>query len=1211
MNLKMVCLAGSLSMILACGQSEISIPGTQDGAIPDVSLGDTTPVDGPLASDGSAGDQTSEITNDGGKPGDGPAGDLIGLDTSDGGSDECEAGSGCFGEPCNESDDCISGWCVDHMGDPVCTETCETDCPQGWKCKEVQTSGGDVAFLCISDHTHLCRPCIEASGCTSLTGVEDVCVDYGPQGMFCASPCQSSSDCPDGFECQEALGASGGTSSQCVNSTGVCECSEKAINLGLQTTCSVTGDDATCVGVKTCTVEGLSECSVAEPTDEVCNGIDDDCDGETDEGSCDDDDPCTGDSCDGLVCAYELLTGGDCDDESECTQDDHCDTGFCLGKGAYCNDDNPCTQDWCDQQQGCINEASLEACDDADPCTINDTCSLEGCVGEEQPCECLIDLDCAALDDGDACNGTMICDTSALPYACVTDPETVVDCALPDAPNSFCKATWCEPATGTCFTGTNNEGIACDDGDSCTIGEGCSQGQCAGAVPLSCDDASPCTSDTCDSQEGCVFTPVSGPCDDASACTVADTCQGGACVSGPSPDCDDLNPCTADTCDDVQGCMNLATVGFCDDNDLCTTQDKCVGGVCTGTVPFVCEDTNPCTDDICSPEFGCYFPANTAACDDQNPCTIGETCADKTCGNASPLNCDDQNICTQDECVNGFGCNHPPATGPCDDGNPCTENDSCQASACVGIAVVSCDDGDPCTDDICTENLGCEYPLNTAPCEDGDLCSVNDTCAGGVCVPGPPPNCDDGNPCTDEQCTSDEGCASANNTQGCDDNNLCTLVDTCSGGACVGSSPLTCDDQNGCTTDLCDPDEGCLHVLAPGDCDDADPCTVNDSCTGTLCSGDPKDCSDINPCTEDVCEFGICLHPANTADCNDGNPCTTIDYCLNGFCIGTEPLDCDDDNPCTNDSCDHQSGCQNPPNFDLCDDEDPCSTLAKCNNKVCQGLAFMECEDGNPCTNDTCVTGVGCVTTNNDNPCNDNQSCTSNDQCAGGVCTGDQDQNACNDNNPCTTDSCTDQGGCTYELNSEPCDDSDPCTVNDACTVGQCEGEQKVCSSDEACIDSYCDGLGNCVEELESICCGNGEIDPGETCDDGNQNDGDTCPSNCLLGSCPAGSASMHGFCWVMATSLSGVDQSHGQACASIGKSKTGPKVNIPWDSQTLSDVASQLGYSSIGTYNCCAHAMWCSPSSGTCGTHNLGGPFHNYGPYADSSWWPIYTCYP
>jgi cysteine-rich repeat protein len=177
--------------------------------------------------------------------------------------------------------------------------------------------------------------------------------------------------------------------------------------------------------------------------------------------------------------------------------------------------------------------------------------------------------------------------------------------------------------------------------------------------------------------------------------------------------------------------------------------------------------------------------------------------------------------------------------------------------------------------------------------------------------------------------------------------------------------------------------------------------------------------------------------------------------------------------------------------------------------------------------------------------------------------------------------------------------------------VGQCEGEQKVCSSDEACIDSYCDGLGNCVEELESICCGNGEIDPGETCDDGNQNDGDTCPSNCLLGSCPAGSASMHGFCWVMATSLSGVDQSHGQACASIGKSKTGPKVNIPWDSQTLSDVASQLGYSSIGTYNCCAHAMWCSPSSGTCGTHNLGGPFHNYGPYADSSWWPIYTCYP
>jgi hypothetical protein len=97
----------------------------------------------------------------------------------------------------------------------------------------------------------------------------------------------------------------------------------------------------------------------------------------------------------------------------------------------------------------------------------------------------------------------------------------------------------------------------------------------------------------------------------------------------------------------------------------------------------------------------------------------------------------------------------------------------------------------------------------------------------------------------------------------------------------------------------------------------------------------------------------------------------------------------------------------------------------------------------------------------------------------------------------------------------------------------------------------------------------------------------------------------------VLATSLAPVDSGHAEACASIGKAKTEPQINIPWDSQTLADVASQLGYTSVGTYACCAHAMWCNASQGTCGTHGLGGPFNNYGPYADSNWWPIYTCSP
>jgi cysteine-rich repeat protein len=38
-----------------------------------------------------------------------------------------------------------------------------------------------------------------------------------------------------------------------------------------------------------------------------------------------------------------------------------------------------------------------------------------------------------------------------------------------------------------------------------------------------------------------------------------------------------------------------------------------------------------------------------------------------------------------------------------------------------------------------------------------------------------------------------------------------------------------------------------------------------------------------------------------------------------------------------------------------------------------------------------------------------------------------------------------------------------------------------------------------------SLACGNGMLDPGETCDDGNRADGDTCPADCILSGCGNG----------------------------------------------------------------------------------------------------------
>ncbi|MBM4354448.1 MAG: hypothetical protein FJ109_11740, partial [Deltaproteobacteria bacterium] len=64
----------------------------------------------------------------------------------------CPPGSGCFLEPCSQNSDCLSGWCVDHMGDQVCSQACEEECPAGWSCSQIMGTGPDVVWLCVSPY---------------------------------------------------------------------------------------------------------------------------------------------------------------------------------------------------------------------------------------------------------------------------------------------------------------------------------------------------------------------------------------------------------------------------------------------------------------------------------------------------------------------------------------------------------------------------------------------------------------------------------------------------------------------------------------------------------------------------------------------------------------------------------------------------------------------------------------------------------------------------------------------------------------------------------------------------------------------------------------------------------------------------------------------------------------------------------------------------
>jgi subtilisin family serine protease len=215
----------------------------------------------------------------------------------------------------------------------------------------------------------------------------------------------------------------------------------------------------------------------------------------------------------------------------------------------------------------------------------------------------------------------------------------------------------------------------------------------------------------------------------------------------------------------------------------------------------------------------------------------------------SDSECDDHNACTTDICNTGTGeCSY--TTFTCDDGDPCT-NDSCNPATGECVFTYACDDGNPCTDDACDPNTGeCTHTNNNASCEDGNLCTLNDTCAEGVCVSGSEKNCDDVDACTTDTC------------------------DPLTGGC--NNTPVTCNDSNPCTDDSCDPSTGdCVFTNNNASCDDGNPCTINDSCSGGTCSdGIPKDCDDQDACTTDNCNLvtGECYYTQVT--CDDGNPCT-------------------------------------------------------------------------------------------------------------------------------------------------------------------------------------------------------------------------------------------------------------------------------------------------------------------------------------------------
>ncbi len=215
-------------------------------------------------------------------------------DSASGGSEDTNApdpvdttepvADGAFIAECSTNEDCDSGWCVPTPYGQRCSKLCIEECPLNWSCTGVTTSGDNVTFVCLHDQGTLCHPCGDNRDCNfGVDASSDVCVAYGDEGNFCGTGCASDGDCQAGYACQDVTSVSGAAVKQCVTTSGQCDCNGSAVQLELSTTCGAANEFGSCPGTRGCSASGLSACDGPPAQAEICNLIDDDCDGAVDE----------------------------------------------------------------------------------------------------------------------------------------------------------------------------------------------------------------------------------------------------------------------------------------------------------------------------------------------------------------------------------------------------------------------------------------------------------------------------------------------------------------------------------------------------------------------------------------------------------------------------------------------------------------------------------------------------------------------------------------------------------------------------------------------------------------------------------------------------------------------------------------------------------------------------------------------------------------
>ena len=623
-----------------------------------------------------------------------------------------------------------------------------------------------------------------------------------------------------------------------------------------------------------------------------------------------------------------------------------------------------------------------------------------------------------------------------------------------------CCPSSCTPLTDTdcqgCGNGRIDTGETCDPPGSCPV----------------CDDQNDCTADT---QTGtattcnvvCSATPKT--CSNAGkdrCCPVGCTAQNDTDCAG----CGDgvVDPTAGETCDPPGTCPTACTPGQCWEvktftgsaatcNARCSmTQLPCSGTTRDGCCPPACNTSPANRDTDCPATCGNGIVDTGETCDPLQTCPV--TCAQQACTLRSLANggtC--QAVCqisgTQTQCASDDGC-CPAACNAVNDNN---------CSAVCGNGVL--EPGERCEGASCPTscpNVGCMLRAmqgtlcqrqcvdagNVSTCVTGDGCcpanctAMNDAdcsgCgngrveAGETCdPPGSCPVCDDQDDCTaDTQtgsaATCDVVCGHAAKTCSAAGNDRCCPAGCTAGNDsdCAGCGDGVVDPTAG---ETCDPPSSCPTACTPGQCWEVktltgSPATCNARCSTTqlACSGRRVD--------------GCCPPGCNTSTGNSDGDCPAM--CGNGTVE-------------TGETCDPLSSCPTS-----------CPQL---------GCTLQSLRNGGTCA--AACESAGAQTR-----------CVNNDACCPTAC------NSLGDND------CAPVCGNGVVEAGELCDGNCPaacpqvaCTLRTLSNGGTCQAACVDTGTQTRCVngDGCCPSTG-CNATTDNDCapvCGNGVIEPPETCD--------------------------------------------------------------------------------------------------------------------------------